>query len=253
MSELFNILWVSASPSLSCFDKPLIRYLSKHIKIAYWEYLQTFDEASSIDNAVTLLYDYLKQCNSPKETRPIHLIGHGISGSVALIFARRYPTLVSSLTLLAVASQPAITWQSHYYVQRQILPISSKQALMNSVRNLFGNQLPYPAKSLISAFQKDLEKSPTLDSLFKLVKLPQGGVPMPLMVCSSKTDPIITPIELCNWQNWLKSGDKLWECAEGHHFFHYFYPEKCGQKILSFWQRIDPMLFLERKSLVKLT
>ncbi|PAX52884.1 hypothetical protein CK510_16845 [Brunnivagina elsteri CCALA 953] len=69
----------------------------------------------------------------------------------------------------------------------------------------------------------------------------------------SKTDPIITPIELCNWQNWLKSGDKIWECAEGHHFFHSFYPEKCVQKILDFWQRIDPMLFIEAERLMKLT
>jgi len=254
MSELFNVLWVNASPSLKCFDKPLIRYLSKQTTIAHWEYVQTLDEGSSIDNAVALLYDFLKQRESDlsTENRPIHLIGHGISGSVALIFARRYPHLVSSLTLLAVSSQPAMTWHSHYYVQRQILPISREQALINSIRSLLGNQLPYPAKSLITAFAKDLEKSPSPDSLFQLVKLPQGGVPVPLMVCGSKTDPVITPIELCNWQNWLKSGDKIWECAEGHHFFHYFYPEKCGQKILDFWQRIDPMLFIEAERLMKL-
>ncbi|NJL64527.1 MAG: alpha/beta hydrolase [Methylacidiphilales bacterium] len=253
MSELFSVLWVNTSPSLKCFDKPLIRHLSKHTNIAYWEYIQTLDEASSIDNAVTLLYDYLKQRNSSEVNNPIHLIGHGISGSVALVFARNYPHLVSSLTLLAVGSQPAMTWHSHYYMQRKILPISREQVLINSIRSLLGNQLPYPAKSLITAFTKDLEKAPTPDSLFRLVNLPQGGVQLPLMVCGSKTDPIITPIELSNWQNWLKSGDKLWECAEGHHYFHYFYPEKCGQQILGFWQRIDPMLFIEAKNLVKLT
>lgn len=109
MSDFFDVLWLTTSPSLKYFDRPLIRYIAEHINIAQWEYIQSLDEGSTIDKAVELLYVYLKQRDSP-----IHLIGHGISGVVGLIFARRYPQLAKSLTLLAVGAKPAMTWHSHY-------------------------------------------------------------------------------------------------------------------------------------------
>ncbi|MBW4507976.1 MAG: alpha/beta hydrolase [Scytonematopsis contorta HA4267-MV1] len=238
MSELFNVIYLSTSPSLKHFDQPLVRYLSEHLNIAQWEYIQTLDEGSSIDKAVELLYSFLKQQDSPT-----HLIGHGISGVVALTFARRYPQLVKSLTLLAVSAKPAMTWHSHYYLQRQALPANREQVLVHTVTSLFGNQPPYPVNNLVTALGKDLEKSPNLHSLFKLANLPQGGVSMPLMVCGSKTDSIVNPPALYKWQNWLKSEDKIWECPDGYHFFHFLYPDKLGQEILGFWQSFDPLLF----------
>lgn len=241
MSDLFDVLWLTASPSLKYFDRPLIRYMAGHINIAQWEYIQSLDEGSTIDKAVELLYLYLKERNSP-----IHLIGHGISGVVGLIFARRYPQLAKSLTLLAVGAKPAMTWHSHYYLQRQVLPASREQVLVHSIRSLFGNQPPCPVKNLVTALVRDLEKSPNPHSLLNLVNLPQGGVSIPLMVCGSKTDSIVNPPELHKWQNYLKLEDKLWECPDGYHFFHYFYPEKVGQQILRFWQSSDPLFFSHR-------
>jgi hypothetical protein len=47
---------------------------------------------------------------------------------------------------------------------------------------------------------------------------------------------------LHDWLNWLKPEDKLWECPEGYHFFHYFYPQQVGEQILSFWERNHPHL-----------
>ncbi|MCX7596578.1 MAG: alpha/beta fold hydrolase, partial [Fischerella sp.] len=110
MSNTFDVLWLNASQSLKGFDLPLLRYLSEHLLIARWEYYQTKDEASSIDTAVTMLYDFLKS-----HARPVNLVGHGMSGAIALMFARRYPQQVRSLALLAVGSQPANTWHAHYY------------------------------------------------------------------------------------------------------------------------------------------
>ena len=49
MSDSFDVLWLSASPALQRFDKPLLQYLSGYMRIAQWEYQQTKDEASSID------------------------------------------------------------------------------------------------------------------------------------------------------------------------------------------------------------
>jgi pimeloyl-ACP methyl ester carboxylesterase len=79
-------LWLNTSPSLRCFEQPLLCYLSKRVSIARWEYLQTQDEASSLDIAIALLHDYLK--NIPDT---VHLIGHSTSGLLGLLYARQYP------------------------------------------------------------------------------------------------------------------------------------------------------------------
>lgn len=232
MSEFCNVLWLNASPSLKGLDKPLLQYLSKYVVVARWEYFQTKDEACSLDAAVALLYDFLKS-----HDRPVHLAGHGMSGAIALLFARRYPQKVRSLSLLAVASQSANTWQAHYYQQRLLFPLSREQVLVNSVRTLFGNQSPANTKKLLTALIRDLDESPTPHSLFRLIHLPKGGVSMPMFVCGSKNDPVVSPPELQDWQNWLKPEDILWECPKGYHFFHYFYPQQVGEQMLSFWQR----------------
>ena len=238
MSDSFDVLWLSASHALQRFDKPLLDYLSGYnISVAQWEYQQTKDEASSIDQAVELLYDFLEW-----RDRPVHLAGHSMGGAIALSYARRFPQKVRSLTLLAVAAQPANTWQAHYYFQRQLFSISRELILASNVRSLFGNQPPHTTKKLVAALDKDLEQSPSSHSLFKLVYLPKGGVSMPMMVCGSNSDPVVSPPALHDWLNWLKPEDKLWECPQGYHFFHYFYPQQVGEQMLSFWQHHHPHL-----------
>lgn len=239
MSDIFDVLWLSSSPALVRFDQPLLSYLSKYMQVAQWEYHPEKDEGSSIDEAVNLLNEFLTPC-----TDAIHLAGHGAGGAIAVNFARRYPEKVRSLTLLAVASQPAHTWHAHYYVQRSLFTISREQVLANSVRNLFGKQSHHTTKKLMSALDKDLDQTPLSHSIFKLVDLPKGGVSMPMMVCGSNNDPIVDPPALQDWLKYFKPEDNLWECPQGHHFFHYFYPQEVGQQILSFWQlyHLQPML-----------
>jgi pimeloyl-ACP methyl ester carboxylesterase len=239
MSDAFDVLWISSSPALQRFDKPLLQYISKYLNVAQWEYRSHKDEGSSIDEAVGLVAEFLAEYS-----HPVHIAGHGAGGAIALVFARRYPEKVRSLTLLAVASQPAHTWHTHYYLQRQLFTISRQQVLAMSVRNLFGEQPPYTTKKLVAVLDKDLEQSPLSHSLFKLTDLPEGGVSMPMMVCGSKEDPIINSPSLQRWLKWFKAEDFLWETPKGHHFFHYFYPQKIGEKMLNFWQpyHLQPML-----------
>jgi pimeloyl-ACP methyl ester carboxylesterase len=239
MSDMVDVLWLSSSPALARFDQPLLKYLSKYMKVAQWEYHHEKDEGSYIDEAVNLVYEFLRD-----ETDPIHLAGHGAGGAIALSFARRYPEKVRSLTLLSVASQPAHTWHTHYYVQRDLFPVSREQVLANSVCNLFGKQPHHTTKKLMAALDKDLDQTPLSHSLFKLVDLPKGGVSMPMMVCGSQNDPIVDPPALQNWLKYFKPEDHLWEHPKGYHFFHYFYPQEVGEQILSFCQlyHLQPML-----------
>lgn len=102
MSNLPNVLCLSANPNLKNFDRPLLRSLSKQITIAQWEYCQSQDEPSSLEVALELVHDYLQQLVSP-----IHLVGHGTSGLLGLLYAQQHPERVRSLTLLSVGIYPA--------------------------------------------------------------------------------------------------------------------------------------------------
>ncbi|MGH1395202.1 MAG: alpha/beta fold hydrolase [Trichormus sp.] len=231
MSDDLDVVWISSSHVLQRFDKPLLQYISQYVNVAQWEYRSSKDEGSSIDEAVTLLHEFLSQC-----PHPINLAGHGAGGAIALTYARRFPQKVRSLILLAVASQPANTWHAHYYLQRQVFTMSREQVLACSVRHLFGEQPHNTTKKLVAVLDKDLEQTPLLHSLFKLIELPQGGVSMPMMICGSKNDPIVNPPALQNWLHYFKPEDHLWECPKGYHFFHYFYAQQVGEKMLNFWQ-----------------
>ncbi|MEH1768443.1 MAG: alpha/beta hydrolase [Nostoc sp.] len=231
MSDDIDVLWINSSHVLQRFDRPLLRYISQYVNVAQWEYCHYKDEGSSIDEAVDLVDEFLGQYS-----HPIHLAGHGAGGVIALSFARRYPQKVQSLVLLAVASQPANTWHVNYYLQRQVFTMSREQVLASSVRHLFGEQPHNTTKKLMAVLCRDLEQSPLSHSLFKLMELPKGGVSMPMMICSSKNDPIVNSPALTGWLKGFKPEDNLWECPQGYHFFHYFYPQKVCEQMLNFWQ-----------------
>ncbi|NEN93804.1 MAG: alpha/beta hydrolase [Okeania sp. SIO3H1] len=231
MSKIPDVLWLNTSPSLQVFDRRLIHYLSRKVLIAEWDYFQTADEPCTLDIAVTLLHDYLKSLN-----KPIHLIGHSTSGLVGLIYARKYPERVKSLTLLSVGVHPTVDWQAHYYVHRHLLPCSRQVILMNMVQSLFGEQDKRNTQNLIRILEKDLDLSPSPHSLLKRQSMVPRGVPVPLMVCGGNDDPIIDPNLIGGWQPFLKPGDRIWECPEGGYFFHHFYPLDVAQPLIEFWQ-----------------
>lgn len=231
-----DALWVSLSPNLSVFDQPLLRDLAKRGSVSQWQYTQEADEACAIDRVLTLLHDYLKS-----RAQPVHLLGHGLSGAIALLYTRLHPERVRSLTLLGVAEQPAVTWHAHYYVQRHLLPCSQNCVLAQLARSLFNGKRPYPAAALVQILAKDLARSPLLHSLCQIESLPQGGVQVPLMVCGATQDAIVHPPALLEWQRWLKPGDRQWLCEQGGHFFHYFQPQQVGREVGRFWRSPAPI------------
>jgi pimeloyl-ACP methyl ester carboxylesterase len=124
-----NVIWLNTSPSLRWVDQPLLRHLVRCRPILRWEYTQSQDEASSLDTAVDLLHKYvLSRPAETEDTTRVHLAGHGISGVVGLLYARRFPKYVRSLTLLSVAAQPAATW--HTSLQPQSYPRSNCEQLV---------------------------------------------------------------------------------------------------------------------------
>ena len=227
-------VWINANPSFKRFDNRIIRYLSNQIPIAYWQYCQDLDEASSMAIALTLLHDYLKT-----KPQPIDLVGHGTGGLLGLLYARKHPHRVKSLTLLGVGCTPAIDWQTHYYQMRKLLPCSQEILLARMVQMMFGRQDRTNVLNLIKILKQDLYTAPTAHSLYQLDRIKSGGVSMPMMTCGSENDGIIDLSALQGWSEYLKDDDILWTSPWGHHFFHYFFPEYTGRKIIKFWQNVE--------------
>lgn len=234
MFQTIETIWVNANPSFKRFDRRVVNCLSEQKAIALWEYNQHQDEGSSLDIALVLLHDYLKSLS-----QPVHLIGHGTGGLIALLYARKYPCRVKSLILLGVGVHPAIDWQAHYYALRKLLPCSQEIVLAQMVQRAFGYQNRSNTKSLVEVLKQDLNTSPSPHSLYRQIRIAAGGVEMPLMICGSKNDEITDSNALTGWLTYFKDQDVLWQCPAGHHFFHYFFPHKVSQEVIKFWEGIE--------------
>jgi pimeloyl-ACP methyl ester carboxylesterase len=233
MNSSPEVLYLNTSLVMRRFDRPLQNYLAKQKRVACWEFGLGLDEPSSIETAITLLHEYINRHN-----QPMHLVGHGINGLLGLLYARQYPDLVKSLTLLAVAVNPAQDWQFQYYVARNLLPYSREMVLAQIVHRLFGCTDRQMLKGLIEILAKDLDTSLSLHSLIKQTYIPAASVPVPLLVCGSRDDLIVDGDALRGWLKYFKEGDRLWECAQGKHFAHYFNPHLVGRQLILFWRTL---------------
>jgi pimeloyl-ACP methyl ester carboxylesterase len=247
MTDRARFLWISASPSLKYFHRRLLKNLSQVIKIKCWEFHQTVDESSSIDEAVELLHVHLR--DSPT---PVHLIGHGMGGTIALMYARAYPSEVASLTLLSVAVRPGINWHSYYY-DRLLSSSESRKAILKSISNdLFPDRSARHVCDLVDRLERDLVESPSNHSLFQSQILPSGGVEMPLMICASQSDPVIKLAASYGWTNYFKPADKIRHISTGGHFFHHTHSDLVSYHIQNFWQELEPEIRFQQLLKVEL-
>lgn len=232
-----DLLWLSVSPALERFDRPLMQALSREYQIRAWQYSQSADEPLSLEVAVDLLHTYLAD-----RAQPVHLIGHGTSGLLALLYARAYPQWVCSLTLLSVGVNPALDWQAHYYSQTSLFRCSRCMLLAQIVYTLFGRQSRSRTQALIHLLDQDLATSLSPHTLAGQWQVLPAEVPVPVCICGGEADPIIDPAQLQAWKAYLDlSGglDRIWQCPAGGHFFHSDFPALTGQVISRFWQKVE--------------
>ncbi|MEM6592089.1 MAG: alpha/beta hydrolase, partial [Cyanobacteria bacterium P01_C01_bin.73] len=219
---------------LKPFDQRLLHLLNRHAEIRCWEYSQTADEPCCFEKAIILLHDYLKQ-----RPQPVHLIGHSLGGTLGLLYANRYPHRVKSLTLLSVGANPSVTWHAHYYALRALLPCSREMVLAQMVRLLFGAKSPEITARLAKCLARVLDSEIAPHSLVQRNVFDRGGVDAPLLVCHGAQDGILDAHTQAKWQQWLKPGDRRWQCPEGRHFFHHDRPQPLSQIVLDFWQHTN--------------
>lgn len=237
MYQLPEAVRVNVNPSFRRFDRSLLNFLSSGRTIAEWQYCQIPDESPSLEVPLTLLQNYLK-----KQPRPVHLLGHGMGGTVALLYARRHPERVKSLTLLSVGVYPAIDWQAHYYALCNLLPCSRNMLLTRTVYNLFGLQSCALAGEYRQILEQDLLLSPSPHTLYRRACLGPGTVPVPLLVCGGERDSVIDSPALQGWRPWLKEGDRIWSCEKGRYFFQYSHPYPLSQQIFDFWRSLSSIV-----------
>jgi len=226
-----DALWLNVSPSFQRLDQRLLGRLAGHSSVAHWAYSQTPDEPCSLEVGLTLLHDYIKA-----RDRPLHLIGHSTSGLLGLLYTRKFPQQVASLTLLSVGVSPAVDWKAHYYNQLGLLHCSRTRILAQMVYVLFGHQPRHMLKRWLDVLEQDLVQSLSLHSLVKTVSLFPAGATVPLLICGGGEDAIVTPNQIQGWQPWLKPGDRIWLCPQGRHFFHNAYAQEVADEIFKFWQ-----------------
>ena len=154
-----------------------------------WEYQQTEDEARSLDRAVELLHDFLTS-----RDRPLHLISHSISGLVGLMYGRPYPHQVSSLGLLAIGWPYAINLQAHYSTYLSAFFWSRKQVWNQMVGNMLGLQNQSINLRFISYFKDYFACSLCPQSLFRMSNSRDEGGEIPWLICSRKTEFVVSPI-----------------------------------------------------------
>ena len=231
-----NLLWLSVSPYLKCFNRRLLSRLVKVASIRQWEYCQSVDEPCCVDSAVRALHEYVSEramfeARSGNPNYRVHLLGHGVSGVVALLYARQHPERVASLTLLSVNAMPAVNWQAHYYAMRRLLPCSREIILTQMVRTLFDNQPIRFSKALMQLLSKDLDSNLTFHSLAHNTQIREGATEVPLLVCNGERDSIVGNQGQVQWHEVMKESDLIWHCPDGKHFFHFHHAEATANVI----------------------
>ena len=240
MTSSHNVLWLSVSPYLKCFDRQLLAQLAISVPVRRWEYCQTADEPCCVDEVVAALREHISERanlerSAGRANFQVHLLGHGVSGVVALLYARRYPAQVASLTLLSVDAMPAINWQAHYSAMRHLLPCRRERVLAQMAKLLFGEQSATFSAALVQLLAKDLDSSFTLHSLAGHANIPAGGVEVPLLVCQGQIDLVLGTRQQSSWKPYLKPGDRHWLCPDSRHFFHFHHAAATAKVITEHW------------------
>ena len=230
-----KVLWIDLQPTLHCLNKRVAQLLSRTFSVQRWSFQHDLDESCS----VATVHDLLRQTlvASPE---PMHLVGHGISGTVACLFAEKYPDLVKSLTLLSVDTLSANHWSSHYLDMRSQLP-SSRQAILRHLSSLlFSHQNPRAVEVLPCLLAKCLDNEFTQGSIVNQQHIPDLNSPkeVPTFVLNGESDFVVDTNSRDRWSKSLKSGDRFVCMEKGRHFFQFDQSQHVAQLITAFIQMV---------------
>ena len=225
-----QILWVDLQPSIYCLFKRTAQTLGKHFKVKRWSFEHDLDESCDVE----VVHSLLKQTIENSST-PVHLIGHGISGTIAYLYAQRYPINISSVSVLSVDTYSTNQWTSHYQSMRSKLPCSRFHILSHLSRLLVDSQTEQMGQIVARLLAKCLDNDFVYGSIVKsqrIVNLNKAEVP--ILVINGEKDFVIDEQSHNRWRQYLKPGDCYQKIANGRHFFPFTEWSKTAKMIESF-------------------
>ena len=229
-----KVLWIDLQPTLYCLNKRVAQLLSRAFVVQRWSFQHDLDESCS----VSTVHDLLRQ-TLESSSEPFHLVGHGISGTVACLFAEKYPDLVKSLTLMSVDTLSANHWSSHYLEMRSQLP-SSRQALLSHLSSLLFSSTNSRAVEVFPCLlAKCLDSEFIQGSIINQQQISNLNTPpMPSLVLNGEYDFVVDNNSHDRWSETLKSGDRYVCLKKGRHFFQFDQSQMVADLITSFIQMV---------------
>ena len=225
-----QILWVDLQPSMYCLFKRTAQTLGQHFKVKRWSFEHDLDESCDVEVVHSLLRQTIENSSTP-----VHLIGHGISGTIAYLYAQRYPINISSVSVLSVDTYSTNQWTSHYQSMRSKLPCSRFHILSHLSRLLVDSQTEQMGQIVARLLAKCLDNDFVYGSIVKsqrIVNLNKAEVP--ILVINGEKDFVIDEQSHNRWRQYLKPGDCYQKIANGRHFFPFTEWSKTAKMIESF-------------------
>ena len=210
-----KILWIDLQPSLYCLFKRTTQSLGQHFKVNRWSFEHDLDESCDVD----IVHNLLRQTidNSPT---PVHLIGHGISGTIAYLYAQKYPNNVSSVSVLSVDTHSMNQWTSHYQRMRCQL-LCSRFHILNHLSSLLVERNSEDIGNIVTKLlARCLDNDFVYGSIIKSQRIENiNTANAPILVINGEKDFIVDEQSHDRWKQYLKAGDCYHKISNGRHFF----------------------------------
>ena len=210
-----KLFWIDLQPSLYCLFKRTAQNLGQHFEVKRWSFEHDLDESCDVDVVHSLLRQTIENCSSP-----VHLVGHGISGTVAYLYAQKYPKNISSVSLLSVDVLSTNQWTSHYQSMRSQLQCSRFHILSHLSRLLIDTQADHVANVVTKLLINCLDNDFVSGSIIQNPKIENlGRINVPTLVINGEDDFVVDKNCCQRWQPQLKPGDCYKKIKNGRHFF----------------------------------
>ena len=210
-----KILWIDLQPSLYCLFKRTAQSLGQQFEVKRWSFEHDLDESCDIE----IVHSLLKQTISNSSDR-VHLVGHGISGTIAYLYAQKYPENILSASVLSVDTHSINQWTSHYQRMRSQLPCSRYHILSHLSSLMVNNDTEQVRNIVTRLLAKCLDNDFVYGSIIKSQRIENvNKANVPILVINGEKDFVVDEQSYGRWKHYLKPGDCYRKIANGRHFF----------------------------------
>ena len=229
-----KLLWIDLQPSLYCLFKRTAQSLGQHFEVKRWSFEHDLDESCDVDIVHLLLRKTIANSSNP-----VHLIGHGISGTIAYLYAQKYPTNISSVSVLSVDTHSMNQWTSHYQNMRIQLPCSRFHILSHLSSLLVDRDSERIRDIVTRLLARCLDNDFVYGSIIKSQRIENiKKANVPILVINGEKDFVVDEQSSNRWKHYLKPGDCYRKIINGRHFFPVTEWSKTSNMIESFIKMI---------------